>query len=169
MRVLETLSRFQENSYVRATEVNCVLCPIVSGLGNTCVAIIRLLGSTMNAASNSYNSLRNKQVEPKTTQFKDALQQLAWGILMMLPGVGVGVGRMRAAYMANESKKSLEKASSSQQQPAAASSSQQQPAAVSSQGGNRKIHKTTSGIWEKQGPTEFSQRGPWSQIQKQKQ
>ncbi len=88
---MKILEQFQENSYVRATEVNPLLCPIVSGLGNTCAAIIRLVGYTISAASNHWNK-STKDYNNKETKFYEAWQQLAWGILMLTPGLGVSIG-----------------------------------------------------------------------------
>lgn len=124
--MLATLGRYQENSYVRGCETSRVLCPFVSGLGNLAVGIIRTFGYIYNAAMNGYYAamkginnriFKIKDYQPRPVEFKSAINQIAWGILMSIPYFGSEIGRIRLGAVANDTAKRvavLEQASTAQ-------------------------------------------------------
>ena len=114
MEILAKLNKFQNSRLVRGCEVSRVLCPIVSGIGNIAVGIIRAFGYAYNAAVNGVNSriLKNSKVI-KPTEFKSAFIQIGWGILMAIPYFGSEIGRVRLGAVANATAKRVAVLSSS--------------------------------------------------------
>ena len=106
--MLETLGRYQENNLVRGCEMSRALCPIVSGIGNVALGIIRAIGYALSAVANGWNKYVLKNEFTRPTEFKSAFIQIGWGFLMMIPYLGSEVARIRFGAIANDTAKKMD-------------------------------------------------------------